>query len=54
MDLYLKALLVHIRETAPLAKGYQVDTIYFGGGTPSYFGKSGCGPSSPSSGSALT
>ena len=39
MDLYLKALLVHIRETAPLAKGYQVDTIYFGGGTPSYFGE---------------
>ena len=35
MDAYQKALLVHIKETAPLA---QVDTIYFGGGTPSYYG----------------
>ena len=39
MDDYLKALLVHIRETAALARGYQVDTVYFGGGTPSYFGE---------------
>ena len=38
MDDYLKALLTHIRETAPLAKGWQVDSIYFGGGTPSIFG----------------
>ena len=35
MDDYQKALLAHIKETAPFAKGYQVDTIYFGGGTPS-------------------
>ena len=39
MDAYQKALLAHIKETGPLAKGYQVDTIYFGGGTPSYFGE---------------
>jgi len=38
MDDYLKALLKHIKETAPRAKGWQVDTVYFGGGTPSYFG----------------
>lgn len=38
MDDYQKALLTHIRETAPQAKGYVVDTIYFGGGTPSYYG----------------
>ncbi|MCI2105711.1 MAG: radical SAM family heme chaperone HemW [Intestinimonas sp.] len=38
MDDYQEALLTHIRETAPQAKGYVVDTIYFGGGTPSYYG----------------
>ena len=38
MDDYLKALLTHIRETAPQARGWQVDTVYFGGGTPSIFG----------------
>ena len=38
MDDYQKALLAHIAETAPLAKGIPVDTIYFGGGTPSYYG----------------
>ncbi len=36
---YQKALLAHIRETAPLADSYQVDTVYFGGGTPSYYGE---------------
>ena len=36
---YQKALLSHIRETAPLAEGYQVDTVYFGGGTPSFYGE---------------
>ena len=36
---YQKALLAHIRETAPLAEGYQVDTIYVGGGTPSFYGE---------------
>lgn len=38
MDTYQKALLTHIRETAPLARHMEVDTIYFGGGTPSYYG----------------
>lgn len=39
MDNYQKALLAHLKETAPLAKGVPVDTIYFGGGTPSYYGE---------------
>ena len=39
MDDYQKALLTHIKETAPQAKGYLVDTIYFGGGTPSFYGE---------------
>ncbi len=39
MDDYQKALLSHIKETAPQAKGYLVDTIYFGGGTPSFYGE---------------
>ena len=38
MDRYQKALLAHMRETAPLAQGIPVDTIYFGGGTPSFYG----------------
>lgn len=39
MDDYQKALLAHLKETAPQAAGIQVDTIYFGGGTPSYYGE---------------
>ncbi|MGN8896351.1 radical SAM family heme chaperone HemW [Flavonifractor sp. HCP28S3_F3] len=39
MDDYLKALIAHMKETGPLTKGSQVDTVYFGGGTPSYFGE---------------
>ena len=38
MDQYQKALLSHIKETAPLAQDLPVDTIYIGGGTPSYYG----------------
>ena len=38
MDQYLKALCTHIKETGPLAPAYRVDTVYFGGGTPSFFG----------------
>lgn len=38
MDDYQKALLAHLKETAPFAKEYQVDTVYFGGGTPSFYG----------------
>ena len=35
---YQRALLTHINRLAPLARGYQVDTVYFGGGTPSFYG----------------
>ena len=38
---YLDALCTHIRESGPLAPGYVVDTIYFGGGTPTHFGAEG-------------
>lgn len=38
MDRYLAALITHLEETAPQAKGRLVDTIYLGGGTPSIFG----------------
>ena len=41
MDAYLNAICRHIKETGPLAPDHKVDTIYFGGGTPSYFGASG-------------
>ena len=39
MDDYQKALLAHMKETAPLTRGSQMDTVYFGGGTPSYYGE---------------
>ena len=35
---YQQALLRHMRETAPRAESYLVDTVYFGGGTPSWYG----------------
>lgn len=38
---FLDAITTHIAETGPLTPGYQVDTIYFGGGTPSFFGARG-------------
>ena len=38
MEEYQKALLAHLKETAPLAQQFVVDSIYFGGGTPSYYG----------------
>ncbi len=37
-DKYLDAVCDHIKEAGALAPGYRVDTIYFGGGTPSFFG----------------
>ncbi len=37
-DDYLEALAKHIRETGALAPSSRVDSIYFGGGTPSFFG----------------
>ena len=41
MERYLDATVAHIRETAPAAPGYEIDTVYFGGGTPSFFGARG-------------
>ena len=41
MDDYLDAVCTHIKESGALAPGYQVDTVYFGGGTPSFFGADG-------------
>lgn len=41
MDGYLDAVCRHIKETGPLAPNHIVDTIYFGGGTPSFFGADG-------------
>ena len=38
---YTDAVCRHIRETGALAPNHRVDTIYFGGGTPSYFGEEG-------------
>ena len=41
LDGYQDAVCTHIREAGPLAPDYVVDTIYFGGGTPSFFGADG-------------
>ena len=39
MDAYTDALCAHLTEAAPLAASHTVDTVYFGGGTPSYLGE---------------
>ena len=39
MDEYTEALRAHLTETAAFAAGHTVDTVYFGGGTPSYLGE---------------
>ena len=41
MDGYLDAICTHIQEAGPLAPDYMVDTVYFGGGTPTFFGADG-------------
>ena len=41
IDGYLDAVCDHIKEAGELAPNYKVDTIYFGGGTPSFFGADG-------------
>ena len=41
LDGYLEAVCTHIREAGALAPEYLVDTVYFGGGTPSFFGADG-------------
>ena len=38
MPEYHEALLSHLKESAPSIKAYEVDTLYFGGGTPSFYG----------------
>ena len=38
MPKYHNALLQHIREAAPQLRERYTDTVYFGGGTPSYYG----------------
>ena len=35
---YQDALLAHINESSHAIKNYEVDSIYFGGGTPSFYG----------------
>lgn len=38
MPAYQKALIEHIKESTLQLSGYYIDTVYFGGGTPSFFG----------------
>ena len=39
MDAYTEALVRHLEEVAPRCAAQAVDTVYFGGGTPSYLGE---------------
>ena len=41
IDGYMDAICAHIKESGALAPAHKVDTIYFGGGTPSFFGADG-------------
>ena len=38
IETYLRAVCAHIKESGALTPGYKVDTVYFGGGTPSFLG----------------
>lgn len=39
MDRYQRALLAHLKAFGPKCRGLVADTVYFGGGTPSYYGE---------------
>ena len=41
LDSYIDAMSAHIKEAGALAPNHKVDTIYFGGGTPTFFGADG-------------
>ena len=41
LDGYLDAICDHIKEAGALAPNYKVDSVFFGGGTPSFFGADG-------------
>ena len=41
IDGYLDAICDHIKEAGALAPNYKVDSIFFGGGTPTFFGAEG-------------
>ena len=41
LDSFIQAMTAHIKEAGALAPGYRVDTVYFGGGTPTFFGAEG-------------
>ena len=38
IETYIRAICAHIKESGALTPAYKVDTIYFGGGTPSFLG----------------
>ena len=41
IDGYLDAVCAHIKEAGELAPNHRVDSVYFGGGTPTFFGADG-------------
>ena len=41
LDSFIQAMTLHIKEAGKLAPNHKVDTIYFGGGTPTFFGADG-------------
>ncbi len=41
LDSFIDAITAHMKEAGSLAPNHIVDTVYFGGGTPSFFGADG-------------
>ncbi len=41
LDSFIHAMSNHIKEAGRLAPNHRVDTVYFGGGTPTFFGSEG-------------